>query len=97
MHTKKPDALPLMENKPRRLCPVCGMVSYSFGGIHPQCSQTQADAPRVERLNAARKAEKPKKKATAPDATSHWYKPCPKCHAQLHARKLICDCGHKFS
>ena len=52
---KKP--APLMRSgQPRRLCPVCGTVSYSRYGIHPQCAQQQADAPRLERLRAARRA-----------------------------------------
>ena len=49
------------DSKPRRLCPVCGKVSYSLGGMHPQCSQLREDAPRVERLRAAKKAEKEKR------------------------------------
>ncbi len=31
-----------------------------------------------------------KKKRTAPTKT------CPKCKAEVHARKAVCDCGHKF-
>jgi hypothetical protein len=36
-------------------CPVCGMVSYSMGGIHPQCAVKQADAPRLARLVAEKR------------------------------------------
>jgi hypothetical protein len=48
-----------------RICPVCGKASYSLGGIHPQCSQSQADEKTAVRLRAARKkaAEKAAEKA----------------------------------
>ena len=97
MHDKKP--IPLAEGniKPRPLCAVCGRVSYSLGGMHPQCAEEQADAPRVARLKAAKKAAKPKVKVTNPNALSPWHKLCPKCHMQLHVRKLTCDCGYRFS
>lgn len=36
-------------------CPICGQVSYSRGGIHPQCAVQQADEPRALRLRVARK------------------------------------------
>lgn len=26
-----------------KLCPVCGRVSYSLGGVHPQCSFFRAE------------------------------------------------------
>jgi hypothetical protein len=26
-----------------------------------------------------------------------WAKPCPKCKRQIPARRIVCDCGHKFS
>jgi hypothetical protein len=97
MHDKKPDPLIATEIKPRRLCSVCGRVSYSQGGIHPQCAEEQADAPRVARLKAAKKAAKPKAKVTNPNALSPWHKLCPKCRVQLHVRKLTCDCGYRFS
>ena len=96
MHHKRPHPIVLASPKPRRLCPVCGEVSYSREGIHPQCAQQQADAPRVARLKAARQANKSKPKAVNPDALSPWHKRCPKCRAQVHVRKLTCDCGHPF-
>jgi hypothetical protein len=71
------------------LCPVCGKASYSLNGTHPQCSVARADA--ISR--AARKAagaevvEAPRKS---------WSKPCPKCKRQIPARRIVCDCGHKF-
>jgi hypothetical protein len=72
------------------LCPVCGKASYSLNGTHPQCSVARADA--ISR--AARKAagvevvEAPRKS---------WSKPCPKCKRQIPARRIVCDCGHKFA
>lgn len=60
MQVKKPIPPTIQDNKPRRLCPVCGKVSYSRGGIHPQCSQKQEDAPRIKALRAAKLTEKPK-------------------------------------
>lgn len=60
MQAKKPIPPTTQDNKPRRMCPVCGKASYSLGGIHPQCSQTREDAPRIKALNAAKKTKKPK-------------------------------------
>jgi hypothetical protein len=77
---------------PRPLCPVCGKASFSPGGIHPQCSMQQADEPRINRLRTARtveaKVKKPKRQT--------WKKRCPKCGSQIHARREVCECGHKF-
>ena len=78
-------------------CPVCGIVSYSRGGIHPQCASQQADAPRVERLKAAKKVEKVKVKTPKPRALGNWQKRCPKCGVAAHVRTLTCGCGHSFS
>lgn len=59
MHHKKPSPLHLPASKPPRMCPVCGVASYSRDGIHPQCAQKQADAPRVAKIKADTKlAEK---------------------------------------
>jgi hypothetical protein len=73
------------------------MVSYSAGGIHPQCAEEQADASRVARLKKIRKASKPKGKSANPNAVSPWHKRCPKCRAEVHIRKQACDCGHRFA
>lgn len=51
-----------IKKKAEVVCPVCGVVTYSRGGIHPQCSQVRADAPRVNRLKAAKKVAKLKVK-----------------------------------
>jgi endogenous inhibitor of DNA gyrase (YacG/DUF329 family) len=81
-----------------KVCPICGKPSYSSGGVHPQCSQRQADEKIGERLKAARKADadagktKPK-----PAAGKIWQKSCPECHAQVHVRQARCACGFTFA
>jgi hypothetical protein len=97
MHEKKPDPLLTVPAKSHRLCPVCGMVSYSAGGTHPQCAEVQADAARVARLKKAQKTARPKAKGAHPNALSPWQKRCPKCRTEVHIRKLACDCGYRFS
>jgi hypothetical protein len=93
--TKKPEPLVFPEIKPRPVCSVCGKVSYSRGGVHPQCSEERADAIRVDGLKQASKAEAAAK-AVAPQPTSRWHKVCPKCRKKIHVRKQNCDCGHQF-
>lgn len=67
MSEKKPTAL--FEQSTVPVCPICGQSSYSPGGIHPQCAQVQADAPRKQRLQEERKAEAVKKaKQSSKDA-----------------------------
>ncbi|MBI3864851.1 MAG: hypothetical protein HY290_23490 [Planctomycetia bacterium] len=95
MHVKKPEPLPLGETKPPRLCAVCGQVSYSLGGVHPQCAQEQADAGRLARIKAEKKAELRDKPRASP-TTRPWYKSCPKCRLQMHIRKKACECGYRF-
>lgn len=97
MHNKKPVPLTSLGDKPRPVCPVCGTVSYSLGGVHPQCAERQADAKRVARIKTAKKSKNPKEKVGNPSAIRPWHKICPKCRRQLHVRKRICDCGHQFS
>lgn len=46
---------PLIQQPDRKVCPVCGHPSYSSAGIHPQCSESQADAPRRVKISADRK------------------------------------------
>ena len=93
MQVKKPLPLDAAERKPLRLCVVCGEVSYSVGGIHPQCAQQQADARRVARI----KAEQKLAPAPEPALAKSWTKPCPKCGLPMHIRKKLCDCGYHFS
>lgn len=96
MQHKKP--VPMIEegSKPRRVCPVCGSVSYSRQGVHPQCAREQADAARMTLVKQARAAAQ----ASAPTASlrdrSPWLRECPRCHAQMHIRKATCQCGHQF-
>ncbi|QDU93288.1 hypothetical protein [Lignipirellula cremea] len=54
MSEKKPT--PNTDGQNVKNCPVCGKRSYSREGIHPQCAMVQADAPRVQRLAAEKKA-----------------------------------------
>jgi predicted RNA-binding Zn-ribbon protein involved in translation (DUF1610 family) len=90
MNQKKPE--PMLSAPQRKVCPVCGQVSYSAAGVHPQCAETQADQKRMQKAKA-KKTEKP----VVLDATpSAWRKPCPKCGTQVHVRKAQCECGHKF-
>lgn len=77
---------------PKNLCPICGKASYSLGGIHPQCAMHQADEPRLIRLRTAKAAETKIKKPIR----QTWKKKCPKCGTQLHVRREVCECGHKF-
>lgn len=96
LHKKPVPLLVMPAAAARRLCPVCRTVSYSRHGIHPQCAQQQADAPRVERLRAARKAEELAQAAARTTAVNPWQKRCPVCGAQVPNRKMTCDCGHDF-
>jgi hypothetical protein len=88
--TKKPE--PLYRSAPQRHCPVCGHVSYSAAGIHPQCAVRQADAVRLERTKAGPKLPKP----SATSDVRPWQKLCPKCRGIVHVRKKTCECGHVF-
>jgi hypothetical protein len=93
MSEKKP--VPIMAGGNQKMCPVCGKRSYSASGTHPQCAQNQAEAER-KKIMAAEKSveEKPAKKE--PGQKRSWKKRCPKCDAEVHVRKKVCDCGHNF-
>jgi hypothetical protein len=59
MQTHKPP--PLFEQPARNVCPICGVVSYSRNGVHPQCAVKHADEPRSMRLRLQKKLQsKPK-------------------------------------
>ena len=88
MSHKKPT--PVIAQLNNRICPVCGKRSYSSAGIHPQCAVHQADLPRQNRLKAEKKLRTHQLKQRA------WDKKCPKCGAQIHVRRRVCDCGHDF-
>ena len=96
MKIKKPVPPLVAKKKAGQPCPVCGMASYSLGGIHPQCASEQADAPRIKRMKAAKKTEKAKEKSSKARALSPWQKSCPKCRTLLHVRTLVCRCGYQF-
>lgn len=94
MSAKKP--VPLVPPNPlpgRSPCPVCGEISYSVGGIHPQCSVRQADAERMNRVKRAAQKRAPEKSAST---AASWLRTCPKCKALQHVRKKLCQCGHAF-
>jgi hypothetical protein len=91
---KKPT--PVIQDVSNRICPICGKVSYSRDGIHPQCAMVQADAPRAQQLKAKEQTEA-KKKSVAKKLSPTWnQKKCPKCGVEVPVRKKICDCGFNF-
>lgn len=89
MSIRKP--VPLCATAEPALCPICGKVSYSAGGIHPQCAVQRAatllDAGSLERRVRERKTAASKRP---------WSKSCPKCRKEVAARRAVCDCGHSF-
>ena len=87
MSEKKP--IVLCPAPTRHICPVCGKASYSRTGTHPQCALARADA-------VSRDARKAAGAEVAKEPRKLWNKPCPKCKRQIHARRIICDCGHNF-
>lgn len=75
-------------------CRVCGKVSYSRSGVHPQCAQNEADLKRleIEKHSSPRPAEK----LVHASELKAWHKRCPKCRGQVHVSKKACNCGHVF-
>ena len=94
MYEKKPQ--PPLPNRTHNRCPVCGEISYSRAGIHPQCSARRADE---ERRKLIKLEEEPanEKRTTPSSGAAPWQKYCPKCKALLHVRKAVCACGHHFA
>ena len=87
---------PIFGKHNTKICPVCGKPSYSAGGIHPQCAEKQANAPREQQLKAKKKTEA-KKKPVAKKLPQTWnQKKCPECGVEVHVRKKKCDCGFDF-
>jgi hypothetical protein len=84
--------VPVLPQAVRNLCPVCGKASYSRDGVHPQCSLSQADAARSAKIREKRKLEQ---KVEKPRQSS-FSKTCPKCNTTVHARLVMCACGHEF-
>ena len=90
MH-RKPQ--PLQAGPDRKHCPVCGEVTYSSSGIHPQCAMRQADEKRMRRV---KRSSKSRQSAVTTSDVKPWQKKCPKRRAVVHCRKSTCDCGHRF-
>lgn len=88
-HSQK--STPMIPERGRKQCPVCGKPSYSLGGVHPQCAMRQADAPRKARLQAEKKRLATLKSGLPPMS---WMRACPNCSAQVHVRRKICECGY---
>lgn len=95
MNHKKPT--PILRASNNKICPVCGLPSYSAGGIHPQCAVKQADAPREKQLKAERDAEAKKKQESGQAPPTWRSKKCPRCGAEIHVRRRSCNCGYDFS
>lgn len=92
MSYKKPR--PLLRTSKHEPCPVCGEISYSLGGVHPQCAVRQADASRlaeIKRREQVKPVGKPKNEIRP------WQKRCPRCRTIQHVRKKTCECGHRLS
>ena len=85
-HTKPEPLIPVLQ---RPLCPVCGVVSYSRAGVHPQCAMVASDTVQTSRINA-RKAAQPK---PAAPALRRFERICPGCKAVQHVRRRTCECG----
>ncbi len=82
----------------RKLCPICGKASYSLAGVHPQCSQRQADIKTSERLKeVAKKAALNSPRPAATPTVRSWHKRCPECHKDVHVRLARCPCGFAFA
>jgi predicted RNA-binding Zn-ribbon protein involved in translation (DUF1610 family) len=92
MSVPKEEPILIVPQPPKNLCPICGQVTYSAGGIHPQCAMQQADEPRLARMKTRKAAETKTKKP----ARNVWKRQCPKCGAQAHVRQAVCKCGHKL-
>ncbi|WP_145371763.1 hypothetical protein [Maioricimonas rarisocia] len=94
MSNRKPE--PLFFRETHEACPVCGEVSYSASGIHPQCAVRQADQRRMEQIRLAAAAEVQEAPASSVP-TASWQRVCPKCRQRQHVRKKVCACGHVLS
>lgn len=81
---------PMIAERGKKICPVCGTPSYSAGGVHPQCAVRQADSARQKQQKAK------KKPAAKKSQQSLWRKRCPKCGTEIHVRKKVCFCGFEF-
>ena len=92
MNTLHKKPTPLYSTTARTPCPVCGHVSYSPAGIHPQCAMRAADKVQIDR-DKARKLARTKPPVVT---VGRYQKQCPRCRTIHHIRKQTCDCGHSF-
>lgn len=88
MSASKPP--PLIRTRKHKPCPVCGEISYSAAGVHPQCLVRQADSKRLAKIKQKQQDEPQAKPASD---VKPWQKRCPKCRRIQHVRKKRCDCG----
>jgi hypothetical protein len=95
MSEKRPK--PLLATRVNHRCPVCGQISYSRAGIHPQCAARQEDEKRKSRMKQEKPSAQAKKPAIPASGVPPWRKVCPKCNTLQHARKTVCRCGHTFA
>jgi hypothetical protein len=95
MSEKKPT--PLIPARAHSRCPVCGQISYSRAGIHPQCSVRQADEEHKNRIKREKALAEVEKTAIPASGIAPWQKCCPKCNTVQHVRKTVCGCGHTFT
>lgn len=91
MSSKKPK--PLISSRSHDRCPVCGEISYSLGGMHPQCAVRRADEKRMKGLKRKSAAIK---KPKSFGGVRPWERLCPNCKTVQHVRKKVCACGHEF-
>ena len=68
MSEKKPN--PIYTQKKRENCPVCGQVSYSQNGIHPQCAVKLVDDERKVEIKRRKLEEEDNKKRTKEEAAA---------------------------
>lgn len=98
MSSKKPE--PLVSGRKHDRCPVCGEVSYSRAGVHPQCAVRQADEKRITQLKRERieLAEAVAENSMQKPASSPkpWQRLCPNCKTVGHVRQKSCTCGFTF-
>ena len=85
MSLKKPKPLHVAN---RKMCPVCGEVSYSHAGVHPQCAVVRADELGLKLQETA--LETAKKSPFNP-----WPKRCAQCGTQIPDLTIdVCACGN---
>jgi hypothetical protein len=94
-HKKPP---PLGTEAPfRKRCPVCGEISYSHAGIHPQCAQQRAGSLRVQRAERWEAVASTADDRPGGAQMGRWEKRCPKCNTTVHVRRGACQCGYAFA